>query len=131
MQFLMVTSRKNEWSDLSKGLKAAATVSLKWAESGTAGLQAAQGNTFDLILIDEALEDMSGLDLAQNLIKTNPMRNCALASSLSAEAFHEASEGLGLLAQLPLDPDEQQGHDLVQRITTITKLIQDAEESSA
>jgi len=131
MQFLMVTSRKNEWSKLAKGLETAAPVALAWAESGTAALQAVQGNTFDLILIDEVLEDMPGLDLAQNLIKTNAMLNCALASSLSAEAFHEASEGLGLLAQLPLDPGEQQGHDLVQRITKIIGLIQDADKPSA
>ena len=129
MLFLMVTSRQNEWSKLARGLETAPGVELLWAESGTAALQAAQVNSFDLILIDEVLEDMPGLDLAKNLIKSNPMLNCALSSALSKESFHEASEGLGLLAQLPLDPGEQQAHDLIEQVTAIIKLIQGAEST--
>lgn len=124
MQFLMVTSRKKEWSALAQGLEKGAAVELVWVASGAAALQAIQDKTFDLVLVDETLEDRPGLDLAQDLIKTNPMLNCALASALSAGAFHEASEGLGLLAQLPLDPGEQQAQELIQQITKIMKLAQ-------
>jgi len=130
MLFLMVTSRQNEWSNLARGLETAAGVELLWAESGTAALQAAQTNSFDLILIDEVLEDMPGLDLAKNLIQSDPMLNCALASALSTEAFHEVSEGLGLLAQLPLDPGEPQAHALIQQVIAIKKLMQGAESPS-
>ena len=124
MQILMVTSRKKEWSVLAQGLVKGTAVELVWVATGAAALQAIQDKTFDLVLVDETLEDRPGLDLTQALIKANPMLNCALASALSADAFHEASEGLGLLAQLPLDPGEKQARELIQQITKIMNLAQ-------
>jgi len=126
MRFLMATTRKNEWSDLVRGLQTAASTTPVWATSGAAALQAIRDQSFDLILIDESLPDMPGLDLAEQLIKINPMLNCAVASSLSAEAFHEASEGLGLLAQMPLEPNAQVALELVERVAAIEKLTRGA-----
>ena len=71
---------------------------------------------------DEDLGDMSGLKLAYEVISVNPMINCAVASSLSHEDFHEASEGLGLLAQLSLQPGSEQANELLDQLKKIKNI---------
>ena len=63
MRFLMVTSRTKEWSVLAQGLEKGTAVELVWVASGAAALQAIQDKTFDLVLVDETLEDKAGLDI--------------------------------------------------------------------
>ena len=74
---------------------------------------------FDLVVIDENLGDMTALDFTAKLISINPMINCALVSSLSPRDFHEASEGLGVLAHLPPRPDEKDGKNLLARLKAV------------
>ena len=62
---------------------------------------------------------MTGLELAEKLLSVNPMINCAAVSTLAPDQFHEASEGLGILAPLPPAPGKAQAEDLLQRIKDI------------
>ncbi len=59
---------------------------------------------------------MTGLKLAAKLLTVNPMINCTAVSSLSSAEFHEASEGLGLLSQLPANPGREQAEELLRLI---------------
>lgn len=95
-------------SELEKG---GARVS--WAESGESALSMIRREAFDLVVADDVLEDISGLAFSTELISVDPTVNCAVVSSLSAEAFHEASEGLGLLMQLPREPDGNDARGLL------------------
>ncbi len=52
--------------------------------------------------------------------------NCAAVSSLSADDFHEASEGLGVMMQLPLEPDLKDAEKLVEYLKTILNLTKKA-----
>ena len=119
MRILIVSPRKDDWSELADTLKQGAKVELSWVASGAEALQAIQDVLFDLVVTDEILEDMTGLELVRLLVKTSPMITCAVGSSLSSEEFHEASEGLGVLAQLPLHPGARQAHELLQRLAMI------------
>ncbi len=92
------------------------------AESGSMALSMISDKTFDLIIADEQLGDMSGLEFAEKAISTNPMINCAVVSSLSAKEYHEKSEGLGLLMQLPPDPGEEHAGDLLKHLKNILNL---------
>lgn len=74
---------------------------------------------FDLAVLDETLADLSGMAFAGKLAKHHPLVGCALVSPLSPEAFHEAGEGLGLMAQLPLQPTEQDAQTLLERLLII------------
>jgi len=89
-----------------------------WADSLTAAHAAAAGSV-DLIIIDEKVEGQSGLDIAKEMIRVNAMANLALVSGLAPEEFHEASEGLGILAQLPLYPDEKDAELLLNALTAL------------
>ena len=83
---------------------------------------ASSGTTIDLVVADEGLGDMTGLELAGKILSVNPMINCASVSRLSPEEYHEASEGLGVLAQLPIKPGKKHAEELVQRLKYIKNL---------
>ena len=81
-----------------------ARVQTRRIESGHKVLVHVAETTPALALIDTDLPDMSALDLARQLVSTNAMVNIALVSDASQEHFHEATEGLGILSQLPSEP---------------------------
>ena len=81
----------------------------------------------DLIVADERVTDMSGLDCIRKMIAVNPMLNFAAVSSLSHEMFHEASEGLGVLMQLPVSPGKKEAEELLVRLRNILQLTKKAE----
>ncbi len=72
-----------------------------------------QGKKMDLVITDETLTDMTGRDLVEQVTMTSPMTSCAAVSRLSADEFHEAYEGYGVLMQLPPAPDAESGEKLV------------------
>ncbi len=115
-KLLLVTTDKNSLSDLVSALVAHSDVDLSWADSGDKALDMISNNPTDLLVIDEKLVDMTGLELANRLLHVNPMINCAVISPLSHKDFHEASEGLGLLAQLPPRPGAEQAEELLSRL---------------
>ena len=123
LTLLLVSHDKNSLSDLSSALADHSDVELLWAGSGKAALDiASSGTTIDLVVADEGLGDMTGLELAGKILSVNPMINCASVSRLSPEEFHEASEGLGVLAQLPIKPGKKHAEELVQRLKYIKNL---------
>jgi len=72
--------------------------------------------------MDEDVADMSGLELARKLITVSPLTNCVAVSSLSEEDFHEASEGLGLMTHLPLNPGRAEAERLLKNLRQIKGL---------
>jgi two-component SAPR family response regulator len=97
-------------------------VTIEQAGSGGGTLAWLLKNSADLVVAAEQLDDMNGLEFAKKLVIQNPMVNCALVSSLSEGDFHEASEGLGILAKLPPDPGEPEAVDLLKKIRAIKGL---------
>ncbi len=122
-RLLLVTPNKDSLSLLASTLSAQGSVDLSWAQSGDKALDMISDTAFDLVVTDERLGDMTGLELAAKLISINPMINCAAVSSLSPEDFHEASEGLGLMDQLPLRPDKEEADNLLQRLIDLKNLM--------
>ena len=88
-------------------------------DSGQQTLDAVSEKKFDLLVADETLEDMSGLELIESVIMSQPMLNCAAVSSLSKEDYHEASEGLGVLMQLPSAPGREEADALMKHLNKI------------
>ena len=61
-----------------------------------------------LIIVDEKVGKLSGLDLVRRIIEINAFVNTAVLTSLAEEEFHHCSEGLGILSALPARPEERQ-----------------------
>ena len=117
-KFLIITRNAGNFSRLAEGLSDKNANEIIWADSLTAACAAAAGS-IDLIIIDEKLEFQQGLDIAKAMIQINAMANLALVNSLAPEEFHEVSEGLGIMAQLPLNPGKKDAERLLNALTTL------------
>ena len=122
LNLLLVSSDDESFSALAAALEKHDDVTLFQALSGAAALKAVADKTFDLMITDENPDDMNGLKLAEKVIKINPMINCAVVSALAQDEFHKASEGLGILAQLPAHPDAAQAEAILKRLREIINL---------
>ena len=72
-----------------------------------------------LMVIDEEIGGISNFEIARQIVMMNPMINLALVSGLSSDDFHEAGEGLGILAQLPRHPGKDEALKLVKLMSKI------------
>ena len=119
IKLLLVTPTRKTLGDFASALKTNEEVEFLWAESGGNALAIAAETFVDLVVIDTVVGDMTGLDLAEKMLSVNPMINCTVVSLLTSKEFHEVSEGLGLLAQLPGNPGKEHAEDLLQLIKNI------------
>ena len=123
LKLLLVSPNKASLSGLASALAEHGDVDLSWAESGEKALDIASDTAIDLVVTDERLGDMTGLEFAGRLLSVNPIINCASVSHLSPENFHEVSEGLGLMAQLPIQPSKEDAEELLQRLRNFKSLM--------
>jgi DNA-binding NtrC family response regulator len=130
LKLLLVTPDKGSLSAFASVLVKDGDVELSWAESGERALEMASDTFIDLAVTEERLGDMTGLDFAGRLLSVNPMINCAAVTSLSSEDFHEASEGLGLMAPLPNRPGKEHAEELIQRLRYLKGLTGPAQKST-
>jgi two-component SAPR family response regulator len=119
IRFLIVSPDKQAFADLTSFLKKKADIDISWAANGQMALNIISDNPFDLVIADDLLSDMAGLGFVQKLVAINPMINSALVSTLSHDKFHQQTEGLGILTQLPKKPDEKHTKDLLKQLKKI------------
>jgi len=118
-RILIVTQHADKFSKLAKGLSAENINDVIWANSVEAARSAAFG-LMDLIIIDDNLDERSGLSIAKDLIRVNALAQLALVSELSPEEFHEAAEGLGVLARMPPHSDEKDAERLLNALAALS-----------
>lgn len=116
---LLVTPQRSNFKDIVTAFENMAAA-VDWAASGRAALDAIAKRAVDLLLVDEDLGDMTGLALVEKIVTVNPMINCALVSALPEKAFHEASEGLGIVMRLPPSP---QSADATRLMTHLNRIL--------
>ena len=120
---ILITSERKPFSEFVSALKKNDNVELSWASTGQEALEAISGNPVDLVVVDENISDMTGIEFMKKLLPINPMINCAAVSPLPPEDFHEASEGLGVLVQLPIRPGAVDAKDLLKRLKNIKNML--------
>ncbi len=123
IKLLLVTPDKESFRDFSLALTQTDDVELSWAASGQEALTVLSENSVDLVIVDESVGDMTGIGFMKKLLSINPMINCAAVNPLPHEAFHEASEGLGVLAQLPVAPGKPDAENLLKRLKELKILL--------
>ncbi len=118
IRILLISPEKNTLSDLKTEFEKNAT-KITWIKSCEDVFSIIKKEKFDLIVTDEKLTDIYGIECIKKLILVNPLLNCAAVSSLSKDDFHEATEGLGILMQLPKKPDKKDAIKLLEHLNTI------------
>ena len=118
MKTLLVSSESGRLSNLENAFVENGAVMTR-ARSGSDVISEIADQSYDLIIADEHLQDMTGLELARKVVLINPMINMAVVSSLSQEEFHEAGEGLGILMQLSPEPESEEVGTLLKNLNSI------------
>jgi DNA-binding NtrC family response regulator len=121
LNVLLVTNDRESWKEFT-GFLAREGVNLDQADSGQSALEMAEKGNYALMIADENIEDYPPLKLVSDLLKVNPMINTAVVSNLSEHDFHEASEGLGILLQLPVHPGKDEAALVVARTRRVMGL---------
>ncbi len=104
MTIVFIAKDFSRFSVLVDRLKQEQDVELVPVATGAAGLEKLKDKRLDLVIVDEQLDDMSGIDFVKQFVTVNPMANTAIVGSLPDDVFHEVTEGLGVLMQLPPHP---------------------------
>ncbi len=94
-------------------------IDIEWAKTGDLALSMIVEKKINLLITYESLKDMAGIDLVKKVVSINPMINCVIASKLSPKDFHEATEGLGVLMQLPLAPSKEDAEKLLSNLNMV------------
>lgn len=131
MTIVCIAKDFSRFSDLVARLRREQAVELVPVTTGTAGLKQLKGKRLDLVIVDEQLDDMSGIAFVKQLVQVNPLANTAIVGSLTDEAFHEATEGLGVLTQLPARPGEKDAEALLAILAKIGVLLQPSTPKAA
>ena len=124
IKLLLVTPDKGPFNEFALALAHNDDVELSWAESGQRALDMLPNTSLDLVVVDEKLGDMTGMEFIETLVGANPMINCAAVSPLPPDEFHEISEGLGILAQLPVQPGANDAENLLKLLKHLKNLLQ-------
>lgn len=103
---LLVTSRPAQLKEFSSALCREEKMTVMPVESAKEAIIAAREVKPVLAVVDDQVRGVSGLDIVRRLIEENAFIQTAAISELSEHEFHNRSEGLGILSQLPLLPEK-------------------------
>lgn len=119
MKILLVSPRKDELQDFRTNLEAHEGVALYWASARESGLELVQAEHPEVVILDAALSETDGKDFLMELMQVNAMINTAVISPLKEADFHERTEGLGVLARLPFNPDGRDAARLLKKLEAV------------
>lgn len=122
LRILVVTSRPQGLDSFVRTLASDPGVRLQAVASGAEALDVVRTSPPHLALIDADLPDTESMSLVQKLLMVNAMVNTAVVSPLSEDAFHEASEGLGVLAGVPIEPGKEDAEMVLSRLRSVMGL---------
>ena len=123
MIVLLLAKEIARFSALETGLRHCRQLEIVSAATGIDGFLLLKSRSIDLVIVDEQLGDMDGIAFVKQLVKLNPLINTAIVSALTAEDFHEATEGLGVLMQLRKEPQEKDAETLLAILEKIGALL--------
>jgi len=119
LRIVLATNRLEAMPAFVEALSSNPEVDLQHVVSGAEALETARASAPHLVIIDTGLADCAPLELARNLLRVNAMVNTVVASPLTEEEFHEASEGLGVLGRLPQEPGESDAAEVLHRLNKV------------
>ena len=112
LRILLASPRAGELAEFVAGLEqGGATVEA--CATGALALDRVRAASPDLVVVDAGLPDLAAAELVFELLKVNAMVPAAVFSHLDDAAFHEASEGLGILARVPWSPGRDDAASLL------------------
>ena len=116
MRVAMITARRDRLAAFQAGLEQRSARVDGFAD-GWSFLQAAPSRSWDLVVVDGL--GIPFRDFLERLLAIDARLNTAVITDLDPQAFHEATEGLGVLWGLPARPDAMDVGPLLERLTAV------------
>jgi DNA-binding response OmpR family regulator len=116
---VVVSPEVEKWGAFTAELGGQCQMDVIQVRSGEQAIAAVREKKPVALVIDQELGDMTGIGLVPRLLQVNAFINVALVSDQSEEVFHESTEGLGILMQLPPLPDARAAVDFSHRLTGV------------
>ncbi len=123
LSILLVGKDPDGLAGLSTALQKEKGIRVNRAASGQEAWDSLANYQVDVAVMDEQLADGEALPFVKQLVKMKPLINCAMVSTLAAEDFHEATEGLGVFMQLPVHPGSAEAAKMLQLLQSIGALM--------
>jgi DNA-binding response OmpR family regulator len=123
LSILLVGKNPEALASLADQLSQREGIAVSRASSGKDAWDILGKSKVDVVVTDEKLADGDSLPFVKDLTKQQPLINCAMVSSLSPEDFHEATEGLGVFMQLPVDPGAEEAVKMMELLESISALL--------
>lgn len=121
LNLMLVSARQEELDGLGQALGELVPAQQAWAAGAEQALSLAGSQRFQLVVIGRHL-DMDPLELAAKLLQVDAFINAAVVSDEPEDEFHERSEGLGILTQLPSPPGAGQAKALIAQLKAIAAI---------
>jgi DNA-binding response OmpR family regulator len=119
---LLITSRPDGLQELTRGIDKEPGLKVRAAYTMDEALAVLADDPPLLAVIDDSVGEVSGLDVVRRLMRIDAFLNTAVLSALDEETFHRRSEGLGILARLPLQPD---AGDVARLLEALRRVVPD------
>ncbi len=94
-----------------------------YSDTAKSGLEQIGSHSVDAIIVSEQLPDSSGKGFIESVTQVNPFIASALVSGLDKDDFHEATEGLGVLMQLPENPGAEDAKQFLEKLREIERIM--------
>ena len=117
-KILIITREKSRFSDLSAGFENKGYV-VSWGDSAESKWLVPGADQPSVGIIDETVDGQTCFELARKVIKKNVFINLVLVSELPEKKFHDAAEGLGILAHIPLTPESSHAEKIIASLGTL------------
>lgn len=124
LHIILLSKEASSLKEVASVLAAQDGFEVTWLASADQAWNYMSSNKIDVAVVSEELQDCTGLQFVKNLVAANPFVNCALASPLSHDVFHEVTEGYGVFMQLQVPPTAQSACDMIELLEKIYQLSQ-------
>ncbi|NCD24700.1 MAG: hypothetical protein EOL86_03775 [Deltaproteobacteria bacterium] len=118
MRVAILSNRRDALGDFAQGLEA----DVDWIENPTDILGQAASGAWQLVVVDAMRSDLSYKSFLMDLLGKNAMLNSVVITDMDEEAFHEDSEGLGVLCAVPAQPGRVHGEQAMKTLRRILGL---------
>lgn len=119
LRILLASDASQRLASLAAGLREIAEAELLRTDSTAEVMELLKTSNTTLVVVDEELRDTDGLTLVKMLARQHPFVSCVLVSRLPADEFHEETEGLGVLMQLPSPPGTESAQSILAHLSAI------------
>ena len=119
---LLVTSRLDQLASFEKALRSDPAVELITIGTAEEAIDAAVRLVPVMAVVDQQVPGATALEIVQRLLSVNAFIHTAVLTDMDEALFHERSEGLGVLAGLPLRPDEKDAAGLLAKLREMAPL---------